>query len=108
MNRKKPSERTIMEFLSSLPSLFVSLCFFEIVMSLASLTLFGLDKLRARGGGWRVPETTLLLFSFLFGGIGGVLGMHLFRHKTKHTKFQICVPSFAILQIACIIATLLI
>lgn len=94
-----------MEFLSTLPSLFVSLCFLECVMSAVVLLLFGFDKLRAKSGGWRVPEKTLLWMTFFFGGIGGALGMYLFRHKTKHAKFKILVPLFCILQIAGIIAS---
>ena len=38
-------------------------------------------------GKWRIPEKALLLLSFLGGAIGGILGMLLFRHKTKHWYF---------------------
>lgn len=95
-----------MEFLSSLPSLFVSLCFLEAVMSVVAFLLFGFDKIRAKTELWRVPEKTLLGASFFFGGIGALLGMRVFRHKTKHTKFRILVPLFAILQTVGITATL--
>ena len=49
--------------------------------------LYGIDKRRAQRGKWRIPEKTLLLHTWLLGGVGGLLGMKLFRHKTKHTAF---------------------
>ena len=43
--------------------------------------------MEARRGKWRIPEKALLLLSFFGGAIGGILGMLLFRHKTKHWYF---------------------
>ena len=40
----------------------------------------------------------------LFGGTGALLGMRAFRHKTRHWKFRILVPLFALLQWAALIA----
>lgn len=53
---------------------------------------YGMDKYRARLGLWRVSERTLLLSAFALGGIGAMLGMLLFRHKTRHLRFRILVP----------------
>ena len=55
-----------------------------------SLLLFlqmGADKRRAKAGARRVPEKTLFLLALLGGAPGGLLGMELFRHKTKHWTF---------------------
>ena len=51
------------------------------VMSVISIILFGVDKHRAAQGRWRIAEKALLLAAF-FGGIGGLLGMLVFHHKT--------------------------
>ena len=56
-------------------------------VNLAAILLMGADKRRARRGGWRVSEKTLFLFPALGGALGGLLGMKVFRHKTKHWYF---------------------
>ena len=56
-------------------------------VNLAAFLLMGADKRRARRGGWRVSEKTLFLFPALGGALGGLLGMKVFRHKTKHWYF---------------------
>ncbi|PTQ84728.1 uncharacterized membrane protein YsdA (DUF1294 family) [Trichococcus patagoniensis] len=59
---------------------------------LANLVLFilmGIDKKKARQKAWRIPERNLLLLGFFGGGLGGLLGMHHFRHKTKHQSFKV-------------------
>ena len=54
--------------------------------------LYGLDKYRAIRGWRRINEWILLLSAFLMGGIGAFLGMQILRHKTRHLRFNICVP----------------
>ncbi len=50
----------------------------------------------------RIPELTLLTAAFLFGAVGELLGMILFRHKTKKAKFVILVPLFILLNAAAV------
>ena len=69
-------------------------------VNLLAFVLYGVDKLKAKKGAWRIPEATLLLVAFLGGSLGALLGMEVFRHKTKHAKFRILVPLFLILHIA--------
>ena len=57
------------------------------VMSLITLIFYKADKVKAQKGKWRIPEATLLLLGVFGGAIGGLLGMKLFRHKTKHWYF---------------------
>ena len=57
------------------------------VLSLVSFVLYGADKRRARRGDRRIPDTTLLRFGVFFGAAGAVLGMNVFRHKTRHWYF---------------------
>ena len=69
------------------------------VMNLLSFILMAHDKRCAKQGKWRVPEKTLFLATALFGGLGGVLGMQLLRHKTRHWYFKVFFPVLLILQI---------
>ena len=73
---------------------------FLLLVNLLVFALYGIDKLKAKKGAWRIPESTLLLVAFLGGSLGALLGMELFRHKTKHAKFKVLVPLFLILHIA--------
>ena len=66
--------------------------------------LYGLDKLKAKRNKWRVPERTLLLFTWLMGGVGAFAGMRVFRHKTKHLSFQISAAAGMVLSLAAMAA----
>ena len=44
-----------------------------------------------------------MLLVLLGGGIGGIAGMYLFRHKTKKLKFTIGFPVILLVQIILII-----
>ena len=68
-------------------------------VNLLAFALYGIDKLKAKRGAWRISEATLLLAA-LFGPLGALLGMELFRHKTRHAKFRVLVPLFLVLHIA--------
>lgn len=74
-----------------------------VVMNLITCILYGVDKLKAIARGRRTPERVLLGFTFWGGSIGALIGMQVFRHKTKHLKFQICVPLFLIIHIVLIV-----
>lgn len=60
---------------------------FLAVMSVIAFLLYGADKRKARNGRWRIRESTLLLTGFFGGAVGALLGMELFRHKTRHWYF---------------------
>ena len=62
---------------------------FILVMSLFTFLIYGIDKLKAKRNKWRIKESVLLLSSFLGGSIGGILGMYVLRHKTKHWYFVV-------------------
>ena len=69
------------------------------VMNLLAFALMGIDKMKAKSGAWRIPEKTLFLVTALFGGLGGTLGMKVFRHKTKHWYFKWGFPALLAVQI---------
>lgn len=56
-------------------------------IGLITLFLYGADKGRARRGAWRIPERVLLCASLFGGAWGGLIAMHLFRHKTRKWYF---------------------
>ncbi|KJU72362.1 membrane protein [Clostridium baratii] len=58
-----------------------------------------IDKKKAKRHKWRISENTLILISILGGSIGSIMGMQLFRHKTKHVKFKLGLPIILIMQI---------
>ena len=65
-----------------------------------TFTVYGVDKAKARRGAWRVPEKTLFLLPLLGCSVGALLGMLVFRHKTKHWYFVWGIPLILLAQIA--------
>ena len=65
-----------------------------------TFTVYGVDKAKTRRGAWRVPEKTLFLLPLLGGSVGALLGMLVFRHKTKHWYFVWGIPLILLAQIA--------
>ena len=58
-----------------------------------------IDKRKAQKNLWRIPERTLLGIAICGGSLGTLLGMNMFRHKTKHLKFSLGVPLILAVQI---------
>ena len=75
------------------------ICYFLIVNLIGFLSMY-VDKRRARKHLWRIPETTLFIIAIIGGSIGSIVGMHLFRHKTRHWYFVYGMPAILIIQIA--------
>lgn len=68
-----------------------------VVINLIAFVLYGIDKKRAIRNEHRIRESALLWIARLGGAIGSWLGIKIFRHKTKHTKFWIVVPLWMII-----------
>ena len=60
-----------------------------VVVSLTNFWLYASDKMRSKNNLWRIPEKLLLAVGFFGGAIGGLCGMSIFRHKTKHWYFYL-------------------
>lgn len=71
-----------------------------VVMGIITFAAYGIDKAKAKAHKWRIPESTLLLLSFLGGSAGAFLGMRFFHHKTKKTAFAVLVPIMLVLWLA--------
>ena len=76
---------------------------YMVIMSVIGFVSMGIDKKRAINKKWRIPEKTLFIIAFLGGAAGSVLGMRIFKHKTKHMKFVIFMPLFLALQISALL-----
>lgn len=77
-----------------------------ILINLITFLAMYIDKRKAKKGKRRIPEKTLFILVGLGGGIGGILGMYLFRHKTKKTRFVIGFPAILIFEALVVIAIL--
>ena len=69
-------------------------------INVIAFLVYGIDKLKAKRGKWRIPEFTLLLLAAIGGSLGAWLGMKVWHHKTMHKKFQYGVPLLLFLQLA--------
>ncbi|MCC8099424.1 MAG: DUF1294 domain-containing protein [Clostridiales bacterium] len=74
-----------------------------VAANVVTFLLYGLDKAKARRGAWRISERTLLTAAFAGGCVGALLGMQLFRHKTRHRTFQILVSLACVLWVAILV-----
>ena len=58
------------------------------IVSIVTFFAYGLDKRKAKKKRWRTPEAVLLCLGFFGGAVGALIGMNLFRHKTRHWYFR--------------------
>ena len=74
-----------------------------IIINIITFFAMYIDKKKAKYGKWRISESTLFILVLLGGGIGGIVGMYRFRHKTQKTRFVIGFPAILIFEIFVII-----
>lgn len=74
-----------------------------VIINLIGFYMMWSDKTKAKKGAWRIPEQTLFVVTALGGGIGTIVGMYIFRHKTKKLRFTIGLPFILISEIILII-----
>lgn len=79
------------------------LYYYLFLINAVSLLLMLLDNVKAKKNLWRIPERVLLGICAAGGSLGGILGMKLFRHKTKHPQFSIGIPVMLALHIVALI-----
>ena len=78
-----------------------------IVINAIGFFAMGMDKRKSQKGSWRISEKTLFTITLLGGGIGTILGMYTFRHKTKKLYFTIGFPVILISEILLIVYILI-
>lgn len=79
--------------------LWLALGLYLLIANVAAFWVMGADKRRAREGEWRISEWALFRYALLGGALGGVLGMRVFHHKTRHWYFRWGFPLLLILQL---------
>ncbi|HKT21295.1 MAG TPA: DUF1294 domain-containing protein [Nitrososphaerales archaeon] len=67
--------------------LYEGLGYWLLVSGVIGFLAMGVDKARATGGGWRIPEATLLAISLVGGSLGAAVGAVVFHHKTSKLGF---------------------
>lgn len=72
-------------------------------INIAALFFMGLDKSLARSAALRMPEAVINVIAVLGGSAGVLLGIQVFRHKTRKAAFQfvlfiIFIAQFALLR----------
>lgn len=75
-----------------------------VFINILAFVLMGADKAKAKRNAWRIPEKTLFLSAILGGSIGAILGMQLFRHKTRHRSFVLGMPAILATQVVIALA----
>lgn len=74
-----------------------------ITINFISVCVTVFDKYRAKNGGWRVKERTLLFLSAIGGSAGMYLTMRILHHKTRHFKFMLGIPLIFLVQLLLIL-----
>ena len=70
-----------------------------LVINLIGFCAMGIDKFKAKKNFWRTKEKTLFTIAIIGGSIGSIIGMYVFRHKTKHNSFVFGMPVILAIQI---------
>ena len=76
------------------------------VVNIISFSLMSLDKKKAANQKYRIPERSLFTWVIIGGSLGGLLGMQVFRHKTKHPSFKYGFPFILLLHLVLIVVWL--
>lgn len=74
------------------------LIIYSVIINFVSFAAFAVDKINACEGRSRIRIITLLGIAFAGGSIGAILGMYIFRHKTRVDYFTVGVPLIMIMQ----------
>ncbi len=77
-----------------------------LVINVYGFTLVAVDKNRAIKRKWRIPEQRIFLICWLGATVGVYLGLLIFHHKTRRTKFMLGIPLIFIFEILCVVVGL--
>lgn len=78
----------------------IPVCYLVVVNLVAFYLMWRDKRLAKKENARRIPEKTLFLSAILGGSIGAIVGMRMFRHKTKHWYFVVGMPLILIAQLA--------
>lgn len=77
-----------------------ALALYLLAVNVLSFLSFGLDKQKAVHGRRRIRNRTLLGLALLGGSVGALLGMGLFRHKTRQKPYTLGIPLLLLAQLS--------
>lgn len=69
------------------------------IISVVTVILTVYDKRAAKKGRFRISEATLILCGVFGGALAELVTMLIIRHKTRHIKFMLGLPSIIIAQL---------
>ncbi len=81
------------------------ICYF-VTVNICGVLFMGLDKWKAKKRSWRIPEATLFIIAVIGGALGSIIGMYLFRHKTRHWYFVYGMPAILVIHILLVLFVL--
>ena len=73
--------------------------YYLLAINVVAFFVYGIDKLKAKKGKWRISEASLLLLAVIGGSVGAWAGMKAWHHKTMHKKFRYGLPLIALLHL---------
>jgi uncharacterized membrane protein YsdA (DUF1294 family) len=76
------------------------LIIYFVIINIVGFAIMGIDKRKAIKRAFRIPEATLFIVALIGGSVGSILGMQVFRHKTRHWYFVFGMPAILAIQIA--------
>ncbi|MBQ9886200.1 MAG: DUF1294 domain-containing protein [Lachnospiraceae bacterium] len=82
-----------------MPNINTIIAVYILILSLAGFLSMEADKRKAIKHARRIPERVLFLIAILGGSLGSLIGMYVFRHKTKHWYFVIGMPVILVVQV---------
>ena len=74
------------------------------VLQIVPFLIYGIDKLFAKLNFFRIPEKALLATTFVFGIIGSIAAMMIFKHKTRKNSFRHNFTVIALLRIIVLVS----
>ncbi len=76
-----------------------AIIYYYIIINIIAFAAYFIDKRKAVKHSYRISEANLLGLCLIGGGLGALIGMQVFRHKTKKLAFQILVPTSILLHL---------
>ena len=77
--------------------------YYLLVINVVAFFVYGIDKLKAKKGKWRISEACLLLLAVIGGSVGAWAGMKAWHHKTMHKKFRYGLPLIVLLHLSLVL-----
>ena len=68
------------------------------IINFITFATFAIDKIHAIEGKSRIRILTLIGLAFMGGSVGALLGIYIFRHKTKVDYFTVGIPLIMVMQ----------